>query len=116
MAFPAGVRQRRLAGRTTRWVDVDLDQFAVRIELDGRLGHVEDGAFRDRQRDNAATRSGRASLRYGWGEVFGSACAVAAEVAAVLMARGWTGQPRRCGPACRLAAEYRGGSGSSTRA
>ena len=53
--LPAGVRQRRVAGRSVRWIDVDHDEFATRIELDGRLGHVEDGAFRDRARDNAST-------------------------------------------------------------
>jgi hypothetical protein len=100
--LPRGTRQRRVAGRTTRWVDVDHDELGVRVELDGRLGHADDGAFRDRERDNAATRSGRASLRYGWGEVFGDACGVAAEVGAVLVAHGWSGHPRECGPGCTV--------------
>jgi hypothetical protein len=114
--LPAGSRQVRWAGHRTRWVDVDLDQFGVRIELDGRLGHIEDGAFRDRQRDNEAARSGRASLRYGWGEVFGSPCDVAAEVAGVLMSRGWAGYPQPCRPGCSLRVDDRGRSDSSRRA
>jgi hypothetical protein len=97
--LPGGVRQRRLSGRSACWVDVDLDEFATRIELDGRLGHVDEGAFRDRRRDNASTRSGRATLRYGWAEIFGTPCEVAAEVAAVLSAHGWKGRLRRC-PSC----------------
>lgn len=100
--LPAGVRQRRLAGRSVRWIDVDLDEFGLRVELDGRLGHVEEGAFRDRRRDNDSTRAGRATLRYGWADVLGAPCDVAAEVAGVLAARGWGGRPRRCGPCCAL--------------
>jgi hypothetical protein len=100
--LPPGVRQRRLAGRTVRWIDVDLEEFGVRVELDGRVGHVEEGAFRDRVRDNAATVSGRATLRYGWVDVVGSPCAVAAEVAQVLRRRGWAGQLVACGPHCRM--------------
>jgi hypothetical protein len=100
--LPPGIRQSRLTGRTVRWVDVDLDDFATRVELDGRLGHVDEGAFRDRERDNASTVSGRATLRYGWADVFGRPCEVAGEVADVLTARGWSGAPTRCGPACRL--------------
>lgn len=43
--LPKAVRQRRVAGRRVIWVDADLDRFALRIELDGRVGHVEEGAF-----------------------------------------------------------------------
>ncbi|MFL6099569.1 MAG: hypothetical protein ACJ71T_06420 [Actinomycetales bacterium] len=106
-ALPAGVRQHRLAGRSVRWVDVDVEPFSVRIELDGRLGHADEGAFRDRRRDNDATRAGHATLRYGWTDVFGTPCEVASEVAAVLVMRGWRGRPRPCGPACDV---DRGGS------
>src|SRR5262249_46969917 len=102
--LPSGIRQRRSAGRSTRWIDVDLDEYCLRIELDGRLGHAEDGAFGAHRRDNDATRAGHATLRYGWADVLGAPCEVAAEVAAVLAARGWTGRPRRCGPRCPLPA------------
>lgn len=105
--LPSGVRQRRLAGRSVRWVDVDLEPHSVRIELDGRLGHVEEGAFRDHRRDNDATRAGNATLRYGWADVFSRPCEVAAEVGAVLAARGWAGRPRRCSAGCPA---QRGGS------
>lgn len=98
--LPTAVRQRRVVGHRVIWVDVDLDEFALRIELDGRVGHVEEGAFRDRLRDNQATVAGKATLRYGYTEVFGSACDVAVEVARVCQARGWLGRPRPCGPGC----------------
>ncbi len=82
------------------WVDVDYETFTTRVELDGRVGHVGEGKFRDRRRDNRAAVSGRAPLRYGFEEVFGDACGVATEVAAVLWQRGWTGRLKPCGPGC----------------
>ncbi|WP_207782724.1 type IV toxin-antitoxin system AbiEi family antitoxin domain-containing protein [Phytoactinopolyspora limicola] len=100
--LPVGTRQRRVAGGRVIWVDVDHDEFALRIELDGRVGHVEDGRFRDRRRDNVATVDGRATLRYGHADIFGGPCAVAAEQARVLAMRGWRGRARPCGPDCSL--------------
>lgn len=100
--LPTGDRQVRVAGARVVWVDVDLDAFDLRIELDGRLGHVEEGAFRDRRRDNRATLGGKATLRYGHADVFGDPCSVAGEVSDVLRARGWTGKARPCGPNCPL--------------
>lgn len=102
--LPKAVRQRRVAGRRVIWVDADLDELALRIELDGRVGHVEEGAFRDRRRDNDATVHGKATLRYGHAEVFGSPCEVAVEVARVCQARGWRGRPRPCGSGCPVTA------------
>ncbi|NDL56682.1 type IV toxin-antitoxin system AbiEi family antitoxin domain-containing protein [Phytoactinopolyspora mesophila] len=98
--LPTGRRQRRVAGGRTVWIDVDHDEYMLRIELDGRLGHVEEGRFRDRRRDNLATVDGRATLRYGHADVFGDPCGVAAEQASVLAARGWDGTPHPCGPEC----------------
>jgi hypothetical protein len=101
--LPRATRQRRVAGRRVIWIDVDYDEFATRVELDGRVGHEGDGAFRDRRRDNRGVVDGRATLRYGHAEVFGSPCAVAAEQAAVLQNGGWAGQPDPCGPDCQIA-------------
>ena len=81
--------------------DVDYDEYTTIVELDGRVGHEGSGQHRDRRRDNAGTASGRATLRYGHADLE-EPCGVAAEVAAVLRARGWTGTLRRCGPQCRL--------------
>ncbi|SDS25029.1 type IV toxin-antitoxin system AbiEi family antitoxin domain-containing protein [Jiangella sp. DSM 45060] len=100
--LPAGCRQRRVAGRRVIWVDVDYERYRLRVELDGRVGHVGEGRFRDRRRDNRATVDGHATLRYGHADVFGDPCAVAAEQARVLTARGWTGRPRSCGISCRI--------------
>jgi hypothetical protein len=78
-------------GRGQRWTDVRYERFRTRVELDGRIGHEEDGRLRDMRRDNAGTVAGDGTLRYGWADVEGSACEVAAQVAQVLCARGWTG-------------------------
>jgi hypothetical protein len=98
--LPVGIRNRRWVDGQTRWSDVDLDEFDMRVELDGRLGHEEEGRLRDRRRDNRSTVAGKVTLRYGHADVFGDPCGVATEVVAVLAARGWSGTPRRCGTAC----------------
>ena len=72
------------------------------MELDGRLGHEGEGAFRDRARDNVTTISGKASLRFGWADVDAQACEVAQDVAVLLWFRGWRGNLTRCGVGCRV--------------
>lgn len=102
--LPVGVRQRhRLSGSRSQWTDVDYMPYGVIVELDGRIGHVEDGAFRDHRRDNASTVRGHDTLRYGWVDTVERKCAIASEVASVLRRRGWTGLLRPCGPGCGLA-------------
>ncbi len=100
--LPRADRNPRLAGRRVIWIDCDYPEFTARVELDGRVGHMEEGAFRDRKRDNRGVVHRVGTLRYGYVEVFGEPCAVAAEVAGVLQDRGWSGHPRRCGPACSI--------------
>lgn len=98
--LPSGQRQRRRAGARVVWIDVDYDEYDLRIELDGRLGHEGDGRFRDRQRDNRGVVEQTWTLRYGHAELFDDPCAVAAEQACVLYDRGWRGRPTPCGPGC----------------
>lgn len=93
--LPSGVRQFRVPG-TNRLADVAYEDSAVLVELDGRIGHVEEGMWRDRKRDNAHAIAGWLTLRFGWWEVVSAPCAVAAEIATVIRARGWTGQFRGC--------------------
>lgn len=102
-ALPRGSRQRRrrMDGRVT-YSDVEYEDFGVVVELDGRVGHVEEGAFRDRRRDNAAVREGRTTLRYGWDDATRRPCAVAAEVGVVLAQRGWADSLRSCGRSCMI--------------
>ncbi len=110
--LPRARRQKRYVGQRVVRVDAEIESARLRVELDGRTGHVEEGAFRDRRRDNGATVDGQATLRYGAAELFGTPCEVAAEVARVARTRGWAGQPRPCGPGCavgRAAAPLRAG-------
>lgn len=101
--LPRGSRQRRrrIGGRV-QYSDVEYEDFGVIVELDGKVGHVEEAVFRDHRRDNAAARRGRITLRYGWADTTHRACAVAAEVGVVLRQRGWAGSPRPCGPSCMI--------------
>jgi very-short-patch-repair endonuclease len=72
----------------------------VHVELDGRRAHPESARFRDHRRDNAAVVAGGRVLRYGYADIAERPCAVAREVAAVLVAAGWAGSVRRCGTGC----------------
>ena len=101
--LPEGQRQRHhRTGARSQWTDVEYEEFQTLVELDGRIGHVDDGSFRDHRRDNYGTVRGRATLRYGWADTTGRPCLVAAELAQVLRARGWAGLPRPCGPGCEI--------------
>lgn len=93
--LPPGQRQFRILA-TNRLADVGYEEFRLLIELDGRIGHVEEGMWRDRRRDNAHAVDGWLTLRFGWWEILRSPCGVAADIAAVLRGRGWTGQLRGC--------------------
>lgn len=84
----------------TLFEDVDYAATGVPliVRLDGRRYHsLPTVAFRDRRRDNAAELAGRPRLVYGWDEVTGDPCGVAAEVRAVLERGGWSAGPPPCG-------------------
>lgn len=87
--LPTGTWQVRV-GSLGYVVDALLPGDVV-LELDGRRGHVEEGAFRDRRRDNAHAGSGMVTLRFGWAEVAQDPCGVARQILEVLRARGWDG-------------------------
>ncbi len=86
-------------GPHQRVADVAFAQYGVLIELDGRVGHVEEGAFRDMRRDNHHTLDGWVTLRFGWADIAANPCAVAAQIARLLRARGWRGDLTPC-PFC----------------
>ncbi|GAA1813592.1 hypothetical protein HC028_06795 [Planosporangium flavigriseum] len=101
--LPRGSRQHtvgRVGGRF--YDDVRYVEFGVVVELDGRSAHPDEARWRDLRRDNASVVDGRRVLRYGWADVTGQPCAVAAQVATVLRLAGWRGVGRRCGPACLM--------------
>lgn len=86
----------RQVGTEGERLDLLYRDVGVVIELDGRLGHVDDGVFRDLRRDNRHAEQGLLTLRFGWTDVTRNPCAVAAQIASTLRARGWTGQATRC--------------------
>ncbi len=80
--------------------DVRYRDFGVAVELDGDRYHAD--KRRDTVRDNTRAAAGLTVLRYDRVAVTTRPCTVAGEVAQALMARGWAGSARRCGPACGL--------------
>lgn len=98
--LPRGRRQapRRREGARD-WLDVCYEEFGLIVELDGEQFHQGERRRVDRARDNAATRRGEHTLRYGWYEVFSTPCATAFEVGETLRALGWHGTLRKC-PRC----------------
>ncbi|MEO5662711.1 MAG: type IV toxin-antitoxin system AbiEi family antitoxin domain-containing protein [Nocardioides sp.] len=94
---------RQLAELTLRgkvYRDAAYEQFGVYVELDGRATHGTAQAHdQDLARDLAAVGEQKLTLRLGWRQVYGDQCSTAAQVAAVLTKRGWTGTFERC-PDC----------------
>ena len=90
--LPVPERQvRKAAGR----VDTLYRLEALVVELDGVRDHRD--WSKDMMRDNEhAITDGLLTLRYGWGAVAQSACAVARQVGTALAARGWTGSVGVC--------------------
>jgi hypothetical protein len=101
--LPRGRRQgseRTSTGAVQR--DVEYVEQALLLELDGRFGHeLSLDRWDDLDRDIVAATTGRLTLRAGWGQVL-QPCRLAALLAQVLTARGWTGAARACGPNCRI--------------
>ncbi len=103
-ALPVGRRNLAEVGDRGRrqYRDVEYGSWGLVVELDGRQAHPPDQRFRDLRRDNGAVVSGRTVLRYGWHDVVGEPCTVAAQVALALHQRGWTGVVGRCSPGCGI--------------
>jgi len=86
-------------GRRGRRDRVYVD-YAVVVELDGRLAHPDESQWKDKARDNAAAVAGMQTLRYSWTQVKREPCEIAVEVAKVLRKHGWPGRPHPCSPGC----------------
>ncbi len=100
--LPRPKRQaRRSQGSRQAYLDNLYENFGVAVELDGLGAHPAEERWRDIHRDNHFAGSGIVTLRYSWADVVGRPCDMAREIAQVLRRHGWTGSPRRCGPACR---------------
>jgi putative AbiEi antitoxin of type IV toxin-antitoxin system len=99
--LPRGDRQARaIRDQHREYRDVLYDEFALTVELDGKLAHPDERRWADIRTDNAAAAGGLITLRYGFREVRLTPCVVASQVGQVLQVRGWSGKPRRCSSAC----------------
>ncbi len=108
--LPARRRQVKTAvNGHVRYRDLLYDAYELIVELDGRLAHPADTRRNDSSRDNAAAAEGKITLRYGWVAVTKTPCVVAAEVARVLLLRGYA-DARPCSASCPV------GSSSADRA
>ena len=97
----AGAKRQARARRNGRneYRDQLYEDYGMAVELDGRLAHPGDTRWDDIRRDNAAAAMGVTTLRYSWRDVTATPCRVAAEIAEVLAARGYT-RARRCSASC----------------
>jgi very-short-patch-repair endonuclease len=104
--LPSARRQVRISQRTgNRYLDNLYEQFRVGVEIDGTAAHPADEQWRDKRRDNANAVLGIVTLRFGLLDLGDRRCQTAADVAAVLRMRGWTGDARPCTrPTCALRA------------
>lgn len=100
-ALPTAQRQQRaVEGHRS---DVWYEEFALLVELDGKLHHSGAAVFRDMSRDNDHALSGMLTLRLGWMHVTGTAaCETSRMLAQALMARGWEGPAQPCGHCSRV--------------
>ena len=101
--LPRARRQAKVTRSSGRiYLDNLVDRYRTCIELDGKAAHPVAKRWRDIARDNASAADGITTLRYGWPDVTEHPCHTAAQIAAVLRSRGWTGQPAPCGWSCPL--------------
>jgi hypothetical protein len=102
--LPAARRQVRIRQRTgNKYLDNLYQEYGVCSELDGTAAHPADEQWRDKRRDNANLVDGIVTLRFGFADLSDRRCQTAADVAAVLRLRGWTGVAHPCSrPACAL--------------
>lgn len=100
--LPRGTRNcSEGSGTTRRYRDVRYHPWGVVVELDGRAAHPQEWRERDDLRDNDLVEGeDTRTLRYGWVSTASRSCETAAQVAAVLRHRGWTGTLRSCGANC----------------
>ena len=100
--LPTARRQaKRRHGSGARYLDNLYEEQGVCVEVDGIAAHPAEGRWRDIHRDNANLVQGTLTLRYGWPDATENRCRTAAEIAAVLRRRGWTGTLRACGLGCK---------------
>jgi hypothetical protein len=86
-------------GRRSGYRDNLYERYGLVVELDGQIAHPAEEKWKDVRRDNIAVSWGLTTLRFGWRDVTLKPCETAAQVAAVLARRGYTGF-HGCSPDC----------------
>jgi hypothetical protein len=100
--LPTGRRQVPIVGGGRR--DVAYDEWALVVEIDGRLGHTGWTARQaEGRRDRKAAVTGRLTVRCHWPDLVPTGCELAADLGAILVSRGWAGEVAACGDACAAA-------------
>ncbi len=116
--LPAARRQaRRELASGVRYLDNFYDAYRLCVELDGRSSHPPEQKWQDADRDNDNLFADDVqTVRFGVRDVTARRCARAAQLAAVLMRRGWDGGGlRACGASCQVTESYSPGSAEVPR-
>lgn len=101
--LPAATRQAKFVkpDGTRGFRDRCYEQYGLIVELDGAGYHPAGQRGQDQARDNEATATIGATLRYGWADVAATPCETAGQVYRALRRRGYQGAMRPCSPDCR---------------
>ena len=95
--LPTATRQAKSDRGSRRYHDNRYDPYRLLVEVDGQLGHeMWADRVRDGRRDRQVLAGDLTTTRVFWADVAVTPCATAAELAAILTRRGWTGRPRAC--------------------
>jgi hypothetical protein len=116
--LPAARRQaRRGLASGVRYLDNFYDAYRLCVELDGRSSHPPEQKWQDADRDNDNLFAGDVqTVRFGVRDVTVRRCARAAQLAAVLMRRGWDGAGlHACDAGCQVTARNSPGSAEVPR-
>ena len=116
--LPVARRQaRRVLASGVRYLDNFYDAYRLCVELDGRSSHPPEQKWQDADRDNDNLFAGDVqTVRFGVRDVTVRRCARAAQLAAVLMRRGWDGAGlHACDASCQVTARNSPGSAEVPR-
>jgi hypothetical protein len=116
--LPAARRQaRRVLASGVRYLDNFYDAYRLCVELDGRSSHPPEQKWQDADRDNDNLFAGDVqTVRFGVRDVTVRRCERAAQLAAVLMRRGWDGAGlHACDAGCQVTARNSPGSAEVPR-
>ena len=92
----------RTGRRGKEYRDVEYDDLALTIELDGGTHDTASAKAEDADRDLDDLAAGRVVSRLRYRQVFGTPCRTAARLDLLFRVRGWRGAAAPCGPGCEV--------------